>query len=361
MSDESASDKTEKPTPQKRKKARKQGQFARSKHAGAVASTLGVLLVMALAGGTMLDHLSAYASWCFGSVRSVVDGAEAYRRTITAIALLCAPPALAAALTSTAIGFAQAGWAPSLELLQPKWSRINPLPKLKSMFASAEGPIEMVLSTARLAAVGTVTYITLQGAFPVISRLAASGLHQAVSELRDTGVDLAIRATVALAVLAALDYIQTRIRTERQLRMSRKELKDEVKQSEGDPMIRGRLRQRMREMSKQAIMADVGASDVVVANPTHVAVALKYNPDQGAPIVMAKGYDDIALFIRRVARDAGVPVVENRVLARALAARAKPGQFIPVELYAAVAEVLAFVYRLKAQRRGATVGPRAAG
>jgi flagellar biosynthetic protein FlhB len=257
---------------------------------------------------------------------------------------------LGAALFSTVAGFAQAGWRPTASLVNPEFSRINPLTKLKSMFAGGEGLIELALSLARLGAVGVVAYVTLADAFPVISRLAGSGLNQALEELLDTTVTLVLRATVALAVLAAVDYVQNYIRTERKLRMSRKELKDEMKQQEGDPVVRGRLRQRMREMSRQAVIAQVGASDVVVTNPTHVAVALRYTEDQPAPIVVALGYDEVALFMRRVARETGVPIVENRVLARAIAARARPGQFIPIDLYAAVAEVLAFVYALRAGR-----------
>ncbi len=351
MSEESSSDKTEKPTPQKRKKAREEGQFARSKHAGAVASTLGVLIVLGLFGDTVLEQLELFAVWCFREPRALQDAGKLFNKTTSLLAMLAVPPALAAAVFSTAAGFAQAGWMPSAKLLKPKGSRINPLPKLKSMFASTQGPVELVLSVGRLAAVGLVSYFTLEAAFPVISRLAASGLHQAVAELRNTGVTLVIRATVALTALAVIDYVYNRVRIERQLRMSRKELKDEVKQQEGDPQMRGRLRQRMREMSKHTVIANVNASDVVVTNPTHVAVALKYSTDQPAPVVMAKGYDDAALFIRKIARETSIPILENRALARALAARSKPGQLIPVDLYAAVAEVLAFVYRLRQQRR----------
>jgi flagellar biosynthetic protein FlhB len=350
MSDQDASNKTEKPTPEKRKKARKKGQFARSKHAGAVASTVGVLLALGLVGPYMLEHLSIFTSWCFRDTVAVAGSGEAYRKTSILLAILAAPPALGAALFSTVAGFAQAGWRPTASLVNPEFSRINPLTKLKSMFAGGEGLIELALSLARLGAVGVVAYVTLADAFPVISRLAGSGLNQALEELLDTTVTLVLRATVALAVLAAVDYVQNYIRTERKLRMSRKELKDEMKQQEGDPVVRGRLRQRMREMSRQAVIAQVGASDVVVTNPTHVAVALRYTEDQPAPIVVALGYDEVALFMRRVARETGVPIVENRVLARAIAARARPGQFIPIDLYAAVAEVLAFVYALRAGR-----------
>lgn len=356
MSDDTA-DKTEQPTPQKLRKAREEGQFARSRHAGAVASSVGVFLALGLAGTYMYTQLQEYAAWCFGSTLEVSQSGQAYRNTGMLLVLLAAPPAFAAALFSTAAGFAQAGWHPAVELMKPKLSRINPLPKLKAQFTSAEGPIELVMSIARLAAVGVVAYITLADAFPSISRLAASGLDQAVAKVLDTGVELAVRSTIALAALAALDYVQSRIRVGKQLRMSRKELKDELKQQEGDPMVRGRLRQRMREMSKHAIVAQVGASDVVVTNPTHVAVALRYRPDEPAPVVMARGYDDVALFIRRVARETGVPIVENRLLARALASRAKPGQFIPIDLYQAVAEVLAFVYRMRTRRTEAQRRP----
>ena len=350
MSDQNDSDKTEKPTPQKRRKAREEGQFARSRHAGAVASTVGVVLLLGFAGSAMYEQLESFAAWCFGHTVEVIESGQAYRRSTMLLLLLGAPPALAAAVFSSVIGFAQAGWHPKADLLRPKLERINPLPKLKSMVSGGEGPIEMLMSIARLVAVGVVAYATLRDAFPIVSQLAASGLDQAVSELMATASTLTLRATVALAVLAVLDYAQNRWRTERQLRMSRNELKQEMKQNEGDPMVKGRLRQRMREMSKHAVVAQVGASDVLVTNPTHVAVALRYRQDQPAPVVMARGYDEVALFMRQVAREAGVPIVENRLLARALAARAKPGQYVPADLYEAVAEVLAYVYRLRRRR-----------
>src|SRR4051812_42233872 len=129
--------------------------------------------------------------------------------------------------------------------------------------------------------------------------------------------------------------------------MSRQEIKDEMKQAEGDPRIKARQRARARERLKRGLAKQVKSSDVVLANPTHISVALRYRAKDGAPVVTAKGYDEIAMHMRKIAKDAGIPVVENRMLARAIAARVKVGRAIPVDLYAAVAEVLAFVYRLR--------------
>jgi flagellar biosynthetic protein FlhB len=183
-----------------------------------------------------------------------------------------------------------------------------------------------------------------------LSRLASASLPAAGNEALTIVGRIALRASLALAALAAADYVMSRHRVEQQLMMSRQEIKDEHKQLEGDPRVKSRLKARARERLKRALVKQVKKSDVVVTNPTHVSVALRYRPREGAPVVTAKGYDEIAVHIRTLAKEHGINIIRSPALARALASRVRVGRTIPVDLYAAVAEVLAFVYRLRGRR-----------
>ncbi len=195
--------------------------------------------------------------------------------------------------------------------------------------------------------VGIVAWHVIEGAFPTLMRLTRAPLSGSVATLIDVVTRLALWSALALAVLTALDFMHSWWRHEQSLKMSRQELKEELHQQEGNPRIKARQRARAREMLKRSIRKEVKTADVIVTNPTHVAVALRYRPSEGAPVVVAKGYDEVAQFIKELAREHAIPTVENVPLARSLAERVKAGRAIPVDLYGAVAEVLALVYRLK--------------
>jgi flagellar biosynthesis protein FlhB len=351
VASQDAANKTEQPTPQRRKKAREEGQLARAKDAGGVAATAGVLLVLAACGPAYGQLLQQLTSYCFGRTGDLVhaDIRVAAGRAVSALAMLAVPAAVAAAIGSCAVGFAQAGFDPRMELLVPKWERMDPLARLKSMFAAPSVLVELLLSLARVGVVGYVAWVTVTDALPKLTALSRAGLLSATGELWSVAGQLMLRCSLALLVLAVLDYAQSKLRLERQLRMSREEIKEELKQSEGDPQMKGRQRARAREALKRGVAKQVRTSDVILVNPTHVSVALRYRREQVAPVVTAKGYDEMALHIRQIARDAGVPLVENRALARELARRVKVGKPIPVDLFAAVAQVLAFVYRMRGQ------------
>jgi flagellar biosynthetic protein FlhB len=349
LADHDSTNKSEKATPERRKKAREEGQFARGRDAGGIAAGLGVLLVVTALGSTMLDSFRKFAIGCFHEPFDLYHGnpTGAYERLGSVLVLMIFPMAVAAAVAATIIGFAEAGFHPRLELLSPKWSRLNPFEKLKRMISPRTAIAEMTLAIARVAVVGWVAYATLRDALPTLLRLARAGLLGASAELGHTVSNLTLRSTAALAVLAGADYIQNRLRLEKELRMSRQEIKEEYKQSEGDPRLKHKMRARAKERLKRGLVKQVKSADVVVANPTHVSAALRYRPEEGAPVLQAKGFDDVALHIQRVARENGIPVIESPALARAIVARVRVGKPIPVDLYAAVAQVLAFVYRMK--------------
>jgi flagellar biosynthetic protein FlhB len=341
--------KTEKATPERRRKAREQGQFARARDAGGLAATLAVMLLVTAAGPAAVTRIHDFATRCFREPFDVMnhDLGGLSTRLFETLGMVVFPVAAAATLGGLVIGFAEAGFHPKLDLVMPKLERLDPLARLKTLLSPRNALTETSLAALRIGAVAYVTYGALRDALPLLVRLAGVSLTSAASAACETASVVALRATIALGVLAAADYVLSGWRLEKQLMMSKQEIKDEMKQQEGDGRVKHRARARARERLKRGLAKMVKTADVVVANPTHISVALRYSASDGAPVLVAKGYDEVALYIRQLARENGVPVLENRPLARAIAARVKVGRQIPVDLYAAVAEVLAFVYRLK--------------
>lgn len=344
-------DKTEKATAQRRTKAREKGDFPKSRDASGLAATLAVLLALGAMGPSAMLNLWAFATRCFRDPFDLVgrDPSPVIIRASAVLASLAVPGAICAALAGLAVGFAQAGFHPNVDLVLPKAERLDPLGKLKSMFGMSTVLFELVQSIVRVAVVGYVVYWTLKDMMPVILELMRADVHGAAGAIKASLATLTMRATGALALLAAADYAFSKYRWEKRNMMSKQELKDEYKQAEGDQRVKQQQRAAARRRMKKGLAKQVKSADVIVVNPTHVSAALRYKPEEGAPVLTAKGYDEVALHIREIAREAKIPIVENVVLARAIAARVRVGKAIPADLYAAVAEVLAFVYRLRTQ------------
>lgn len=354
MSDEDDSEKTEEPSPDRRKKARDEGQFARSKDAGAVAATVAVLLVMNGTWRDLAGSLREFCLLCFHDPQLLVRGdmTVVLEQSMKVLMLACMPIGLFACAAGVAAGFAQAGFHPSFEALEPKLERLEPLGKLQKLFSPKEGLVSVTLSMLRVGLVGMVAYWVLEQEFPRLAVASRGTLTMAAVQIAAVTFKVAAWCTFALGMLAIVDYAQSWWKHEKSIKMSRQELKDENKQQEGSPQIRQRQRQRARELLKRGIRKAIKEATVVVTNPTHVAVALRYHPAEGAPVVVAKGYDEVAQHIKRLAKEAGVPTVENIPLARGLAEKCRVGRVIPGDFFAAVAEVLAFVYRLRGRGRG---------
>lgn len=342
-------ERTEEPTPERRRKAREEGQFARAKDAGNIVASVLVMLTIAGLGENMKRKLGAFASRCFSEPYELLRGdPTALFHSVGAVfALIVLPVAAAAALGALALGVAEAGYHPNMQLVAPKWDRLNPLPKLKQLFMLQETAVDIAFQLARVVVVGVVAYNSVESAFPRLMQLGRVDVRSAATEVLSALFKLSLWASLALAALALADYLKSWRKHEQSLRMSRQELKDEMKQQEGDPRIKLRQRARAREALKRGLAKAIASSDFVVANPTHICVALRYRVNEGAPMVTAKGYDEVALHIRKLAKEHDIPIIENKPLARALAKRVKPGRPVPVDLYSAVAEILAFVYRLK--------------
>ncbi len=347
-------EKTEEPTPERRQKARKDGQFARARDTGAVAATIAVLLVLSGIWSDLIGHLREFCLQCFNDPLTLVSGdmTVVLEQTVKVLIISCVPVALFACLAGMAAGFAEAGFHPNFETLEPKFERLDPVGKLQKLFSPKEGLVNIALSLLRVGMVAAVAYWVLESEFPRLAMASRGTLTLAAVQIGQVTFKVAMWCTFALAVLAAVDYAQSWWKHEKSIKMSRQELKDEMKQQEGSPQIKQRQRARAREMLKRGIKKAIKEATVVVTNPTHVAVALRYHPAEGPPTVVAKGYDEVAQHIKRLAQEEGIPMVENVPLARGLAEKVKVGRSIPADFYAAVAEVLAFVFRLRGRGRG---------
>jgi flagellar biosynthesis protein FlhB len=350
-----AGEKTEKPTAQKLKKAKQEGQIGRSQDIGAWFGMLAASIMLPRTLGAAMDH----ARELMAKVPdTIADPDPARALGILKDGLMSAAWAvLPLALTMMAVGVAAAGAQGGIrvatKLFIPKFSRLNPLPGLKKMF----GPHalwESAKALVKTAVLGAVLYMTTKDIVPVLMTAGRLPLGQLLSVVNSAVLSLIRAASVAGIVMAAADYFVVRRRTNKQLRMTKEEVKQENKNTEGDPHVKGHIRARQMAMARNRQMADVPTADVVLVNPTHVAVALRYEPEKGAPRVVAKGRGAVATKIRELAAEHRIPMVQDVPLARALDSGCEVGQEIPAEFFAAVAKVLAFVMSLKA--RGSAAG-----
>ena len=354
MSD-SEQDKTEAPTPKRREDAAKEGRLPRSPDVGAAALLLAAALAIGVTGPGLARALRDITGTGlgFGSAAGLTaPGAVAMVRDLGWKAL-AALAGFLAALSGTAlvVGAAQARGTFTTQPLAPKFSRLNPGQNVQRVLG-VQGLVEAAKGVVKLAVVGYAVYAALRAAWPDLTALGEQSPRALVEVVRRHGVKLLANAGMTALALAALDYGWQLWKHERDLRMTKDEVKQESKAQDGDPMVKQRMRALGRQRARQQMMKDVPKADVVVVNPVHIAVALKYDPAVApAPYVLALGRRKVAERIKELAFDARVPVVENVPLARALVGSVKVGMVIPAELYLAVAEVLAYVMR----QRGAGV------
>ncbi len=358
MAEESFQEKTEQATPKRRDDARKKGQVARSAELSSVAILMMGLLALWGLGGYMYDRMSGLMIEMFTNGMTInIDPLTIQphvERWVTGFVAIVAPLVMMLVIAAVGINVSQVGVLFTGQPLQPKAERISPLAGVKRIF-SKKGLVELAKGLFKIGIVAVITYMTLESEADTLLALIDMSIGQIFGLGADIVLDLGFRIALVLLLLAVLDYAFQRWDYENNLKMTKQELKEEQKQQEGDPVLRSRVRSLQRDMSRKRMMSDVGESDVVVANPTHVAVALKYDPaNMVAPIVMAKGQRLVAQKIKELAREAGVPIVENKPLARALFKAVQVGQEIPEDLFRATAEVLAFVFQMRRGKQVAT-------
>ncbi|HVI16844.1 MAG TPA: EscU/YscU/HrcU family type III secretion system export apparatus switch protein, partial [Gaiellales bacterium] len=340
----------EKPTPQRLKKARKEGQIPRTPELGtwvgvAAASVLLPMLVgrSFTAVEQLFVHVGAVAKHPETSAISTLMG-EALNAFLTTLM----PTALGLMAAGVAATVAQGGVSVSGKSLKPSFKKLNPVSGLKKMFG-VQGMWEAIKALIKTAALASVVLVTVGRAKSLVSSAGALPLSSVAATFTDCAVLLMRTVAITGLVIAIADYVIVRMRTMKQLKMSKYEIQQEHKQSEGDPHMKAHRKGLQMAMSRNRMMTDVKEADVLLVNPTHVAVALKYEPEKGAPRVVAKGADEIAAKLREIAAEARVPLVQDIPLARALHASCEIGQEVPAQLFTAVARVLAFVMHLTAR------------
>lgn len=347
-----AGEKTEKATPKRKQDERKKGNVFVSQEVVTVATLLASFYALKILAGTILDSLRSFLPFMIGLGASMdtLDFARARQLWLqcTLECIKLALPVLLATVVAAVVGtMLQTRMLVSLQSLKFKGERINPLNGLKKMF-SLRAVVELLKSLLKIAILAAVLYNILTDQvfqLPRLMNLSAETILPTAGQLIS---DIVLTVGAVFLFLAAADYLYQWWQYEKNLRMTKQEVKDEYKQMEGDPQVKGRQRSIQQQRAKRRMMQAVPSADVVIRNPTHFAVALRYDREKDrAPIVVAKGQDRIALKIVEIAEKNGVHVLEDRPLARALFASIEIGQEIPAQFYEPVAQILAFVYNLK--------------
>ena len=347
-------DKTEKATPKKLDDARKEGRVARSSDLINGFMLLLMFFVLKLFGGIMaglfLDSFVKYYNKASDISMEVFDVRQAVNLSneIVLDIVIASLPVLIGSFVVALVGnIVQVGWKVTGKPLKPKLDRLNPIGGLKRMF-SQEKVVELIKSILKVLAIALVAYNEVKDRWKFILNLYDFEFMQSVLNIFDIVLDVGIKISVIFVIIGLADFGYQKWKHLHDLRMSKQEVKDEMKQSEGDPQIKGQIRQKMREGARRRMMQDLPKADVVITNPTHFAVAVKYDKETAeAPYVLAKGADYVAANIKEIAKQNNIEIVENKPLARMLYYNVEIGDQIPPELYQMVAEVLAYVYSVK--------------
>jgi flagellar biosynthesis protein FlhB len=352
---EEKGEKTETPTPRRREEARERGQVARSPDLTAAVLLLGFLLLMNSFGPPLIAALQALMTHCLSaaSLSELEPGSigPSILQGLTVAARALAPFMVGIVSLAILINLAQVGFIFTTKRLQPNLGMLNPLKGLKRMF-EARNFVHLAVNVAKLVLVGLVAWSAIRARLPDVVSVQQLPFTEAFGLAAGMIFSIGLRIAAVLLVLALLDYGYQRYNNEQKLKMSKREVKDEMRHMEGDPKIKQRRRQIAIQMATRQLRKDVPTADVIVTNPTHVAVALKYDAAaMSAPRVVAKGQDLMAQRIRQIAIEHGIPIVERAPLARALHRLVPAGHEIPEQFYSAVAEILAYVYELTGKLR----------
>jgi flagellar biosynthesis protein FlhB len=352
-----AENKTEKATPKKRLEARQKGQVARSQDVNGAAVLLASVLALSAFGPGMFRRMEEATVGILDLVKhpDVVDenGIGELLKTAGGHAFAgAAPIVLVCAIAGAVASVLQVGFKPSTKALKPQFGKLNPVAGFKNLM-SPNSAVEAVKSTLKITIVGAIVAIALFPKLDEMAGLVGMPAQAFLPQLAALVLQISQRAAAAYVVIAAADFFWQKQRFEKSMRMDKEEVKQEHKQQELPSEIKGAQRRRAIELARARMMDAVPTADVVVTNPTHYSVALRYDSDNPAPVVVAKGTDHLALRIRRSAADHGVAVVPDPPLARALYASVDVGRMIPEEMFAAVAQLLAYVYKVAGARRAA--------
>ena len=346
-------DKTEEPTAKRRGDARKKGQVAKSQELNTGFVLLAGFLVLRVFWEYMYKNVSAYSAHIFSHLHendTTVEGVMKIFLDIVGLLIDTSFPVMIGVLLfALAVNVYQVGFMINTERLEPKLDNLNPINGFGRLF-SKRALVELVKSLFKIIVIGFFLYLYLKDEIPFMPYFIYYDLEYSLVEIGDKIFIMAFQVIAVIMVLAAADYAYQKWQTTQDLKMTKQEVKDEYKQMEGDPQIKSKIKQKQRQMAMARMMQEVPKADVIVTNPTHLAIALMYKKGMVAPKILAKGQDLVAEKIKATAREHKIPIVENKPLARALYETVEIGDVVPQNLYQAVAEVLAYVYRLKNKR-----------
>ena len=347
-------EKTEKPTPKRLREAREKGQVAKSPEVASALILIGSLAILAIAGTWMFWTLVRFMHGVFGNLGTIHihgDSAPAFLLEVFEQVFILLLP-LMGTLIIVGIGanLMQIGFLFTTKPFAPKLSKFNPINGMKNLI-SLKSLVELLKSLLKILLIGGIAYAVLMREMESLPSLMAMSVGQILSFIGIASLKIMFYVALGMLAMAILDFIYQKWQHTKDLMMSKQEVKDEWKQTEGDPRIKGKIRQAQREMAMRRMMQAVPEADVIITNPTHLAIALKYNAEEMvAPQVVAKGAALVAERIKEIGRDHDVPTVENKPLAQVLYKTCEIGDTIPDTLYRAVAEILAYVYRLRGMR-----------
>lgn len=350
----SGGDKTEEPTAKKLQDARKEGQVARSKELITASGLVTLFMILKLFLGFISDQFIKNFYKAFSSINKIVKeefnvnvSHALFRDGVLSIIWICLPILLTTMVVSFIVVLFQVKWQVSAKLLQPKFNKINPISGFKKIF-NKDKIVELIVSCIKILLILYIVYDALEDQWGLLVTLYDISLIKAIMLIGDTVINLGMKISMIFLAIGLADLIYQKLKYKKDMRMTKQEVKDEYKNTEGDPQIKSKIKARMREASQRRMMQALPEADVVITNPTHFAAAIKYDKDTAdAPILVAKGADFVAQKIKEIAKDNHIEIVENKPLARMLYYNVELGAQIPPELYQMTAEVLAYVYGLK--------------
>ena len=344
-------ERTEKATPKRRSEARKKGQVAKSREVTSVMVLLAGLSALFLLGSYYYGQLSTLMIKSFSQIGTIVVSPEnihvLQNQLLVSVGLILAPFLGVVVVVSVVSNYVQVGGLWSWELLKPDPAKVFSWQGLRRIF-SLQSLMELLKSIGKILIVGGMAYYTIKEELPNIPPLMNQEIGTISRYIFSVSFDIFLNTVLVMVLLAGLDYVYQRWSYEKGLRMNKQEVKDEGKQAEGDPLVRARMRSMQRDLARRRMMAEVPKADVIITNPTHIAVALLYTSgEMDAPRVVAKGAGFVAEKIKAIGQEHEIPILENKPLAQILYKTVEVGQMIPATLYHLVADVLAFVYRVK--------------
>lgn len=347
-------EKTEEATPKKLNDAREEGRVAKSNELNTGVSLLALFLMLKIYMGMMGNSFLGVLKQFFSYIGEYTDDGftngellSFARQILIKVLIIALPIYLVSVIISIIINIAQVKWKVSSKPLKPKGNKLNPISGFKKII-SLDKIVELIKAVLKIIIIVYIAYSTLKNEWKLILDLYDYSLMDALSKLGDIVVSLGLKISAAFVIIGVADYIYQKLKFKKDMRMTKQEVKDEFKQSEGDPQIKGKIRSKMQEASRARMMQKLPQADVVITNPTHLAVAVKYDRSENdAPVVIAKGADYLAMRIKEIAKENDIVIVENKPLARMLYHNVELDQEIPQELYQMVAEVLVYVYEVK--------------